>query len=367
MKLTWVISSLCAGGAEGVMTALTNGLAGRGHEVTVLTLDDGFTPPALPLSKKIVHRPLGLAGWSTGPVQAVRSNLNRISALRRAVETTIPDVVVSFMDTTNILCLLAVGRDRPVVVSERVNPARYHISPVWAALRRMSYRRAASVVIQTSDVARRLPIALRNRCVTIPNPISPCRPGMPSTEINCPAIAAMGRFEPQKGFDLLLHAFSLVAEKFPKWKLVLFGRGTERPRLETLRDELRLQDRVLFPGFSATPHADLAQAEVFALSSRFEGFPNALCEAMACGLAVVATDCPSGPSAIIHDGENGLLVPSENVEALAESLTRLMADSKLRNRLGIRASEVVERFGMEKILDMWEDLLRRVASGTIGA
>jgi glycosyltransferase involved in cell wall biosynthesis len=143
----------------------------------------------------------------------------------------------------------------------------------------------------------------------------------------------MGRLHPQKGFDLLLEAFSRIKDQYPDWSLTILGDGPLREQIESLRDELGLKGRVHLPGAVKNPHQVLKQAELFVLSSRREGFSLALLDAMSYGLPVVAFDCRSGPREIIRDGVDGVLVPPEDVGAMAEALGRLMSDESERNRL----------------------------------
>jgi glycosyltransferase involved in cell wall biosynthesis len=168
----------------------------------------------------------------------------------------------------------------------------------------------------------------------------------------------MGRLVRQKGFDLLLEAFARCRTSHPRWTLRILGRGEERQALEAQARALNLGDAVEFAGVVKNPQDHLAQSQLFVLSSRYEGFPNALLEAMASGLAVVATDCPTGPADIVTHDENGLLVPAGDVGALAAAMDRLMSDAGERRRLGERAREVQARFAPETILAAWDRLLR---------
>jgi glycosyltransferase involved in cell wall biosynthesis len=174
---------------------------------------------------------------------------------------------------------------------------------------------------------------------------------------------AMGRLNRQKGFDLLLRAFALAAPAAPTgspWQLVILGEGEERPALTALVTELGLAGRVHLPGRIDNPYDSLRQAELFVMSSRYEGFPMSLLEAMACGLPVLCTDCSTGAREILTPGVDGELVPPEDVPALGAALAALMADPARRRALAAQAPKVLERFSLERVLARWDDLFRRL-------
>jgi glycosyltransferase involved in cell wall biosynthesis len=172
----------------------------------------------------------------------------------------------------------------------------------------------------------------------------------------------MGRLIQVKGFDRLLSAFKQLADTHPDWELVILGEGELRPELERQRTQLGLADRVHLPGFSDNPFLILRAAKLFVMTSHSEGFPYALLEAMSCGLPAVAMDCESGPREIIRPGVDGLLVADGDVDSLAAALDRLMTNEPERQTLAARAAEVLDRFGLEKIITQWEKLFAEVVS-----
>lgn len=355
MRLTLVISSLSAGGAERVLSRMANHWAARGWEVTLLTFD-GSDPPFFNLHPAVRQRPLGL----TKSRAAVREAAKQLRILRRAIRESAPRAVISFLTRINVLVLLATrGLGLPVIVSERVSPAHHAIGRTWSVLRRWTYPRATRLVVQHRDVLQYFAAPVRRKGRVVPNPVAAPPAARAAPRGRRPnTVAAMGRLTPQKGFDVLLRAFADVAPECPEWSLVIWGEGGLRGELERLRDGLGLRGRAFLPGRTREPFGKMRQADLFVLSSRFEGFPNVLCEAMACGLPVVSVDCPVGPGRIVRDGVDGLLVPPGDPRALADGMRRLMRDAPGRRRLAARAPEVVERFSLEKVMRAWEGVLR---------
>ena len=360
MKLTLVVARLSAGGAERVMTRMANHWAERGWRVTLLTFDDGAEPPFFELHPAVRHRPLGIAVRG----HSVRTVARQLAVLRRSIRASDPRVLISFLDKINVLVLWATrGLGLPVIVSERTAVAYQPFSGVWKVLRRWTYPLAARLVVQHRDSLACFSAAVRRKGRVVPNPVVPPSAGTAAPARNANVVLAMGRLTAQKGFDMLLKAFAAAAAGFPEWSLVIRGEGDHRGALEALRDELGLHGRAFFPGLTPEPFEEMRQADLFILSSRFEGFPNVLCEALACGLPVVAFDCPHGPGELVRDGVDGMLVPPGDVQALAAALRGLMRDAPARRRLAARAPEVVERFGLEKVMGMWDVVIREVLGG----
>jgi glycosyltransferase involved in cell wall biosynthesis len=364
LRVTFVIFSLGAGGAERVISIMASYWAARDWPVTLLTIVDGREPPFYSLHPAVRVRHLGVAAESSNPLKRVVGAVQRIVALRPALVRDRPDLVVSFMDRTNILTLLASRRlNVPVVVAERCDPRHNPIGHAGSFARRLLYRHASRVVVQTDQARGYFPPAIRRRTAVIPNPVldgCPCAPPLGRAS-GARRLIAMGRLTEQKGFDLLIRAFALLATRHSQWSLTIWGEGPCRAELEALRDELGLRASVCLPGRTKDPRQRMCEADLFVLSSRYEGFPNVLCEAMAAGLAVVSFDCPSGPADIVRDGVDGLLVPPGDIAALASALDRLMTDDQERQRLADRATEVVARFGLDRVMGMWQEVFACVA------
>jgi len=363
-RLTLVIPSLAMGGAERVMSRMANHWASQGCCVTLITWD-AVDRDSYALSSNVERVGLDLFHNARGLLSAVWHNARRVRALRGAVKRSRPDLVISFLDTMNVTTLLAcVGTGIPVIVTERTDPRRHRIGVVWNRLRRLSYPWCAALVVQTPEVQRFFAPPLPPEAVfVIPNAVFGAEPGRPPAGIDGRSIVlGAGRLSDEKGFDLLIDAFAAVADDHPNWRLVILGDGPQHRDLATHIGRWGLEDRIELRGWVTVPADWYAAADVFVLPSRYEGFPNALLEAMACGKAVIATDCGPAISNIIRNGENGLIVPAEDAAELARGLRSLLTDSELRSRLGNAARAVNQRFAAEDYFREWEAVIESVVA-----
>lgn len=373
MNLLVVIHSLNSGGAERVTSNLVNYWAGKGWQLSVVTLtsQEGDFYSLHPAVRRIA---LDLAGDSRNPAAAIVNNLRRVVALRRVLRHIRPDVALGMMSTPSILLVLAAlfMQNVATIASERIYPPRLPLGRIWHYLRRWSYGRAKRVSVLTRESLAWLEAEIPNASGrVIPNPIPYPLPGRrpalsPSDylEPTRKLLLAVGRLDEQKGLDLLLAAFTRLALENEKWDLVILGDGPKRAQLELEVERRGLQGRVLLPGRAGNVSDWYERADIYVMSSHFEGFPNTLGEAMAHGCAAVSFDCDTGPRDIIRDKVDGLLVPKGDVAALATALACLMADPNLRKQLGSRAKEVRERFSIEKTALCWEELFVEVGALT---
>lgn len=353
-----IISGLGAGGAEIVVAQVARHWIAQGHRVSILAFDTPADPifHSMPEHAEIHRLGLTPAQRRLGALVSISRKLIR---LRRVIGRERPDVVVSFLTKNNLLALIATfGKSIPVICSERNNPERQDAHPLWNATLRLGYRKAALIICQTKSVTRCFPMNVRQKVKVIPNPI--LSPGLPGERNEPSRIVAVGRLTHQKGFDILLAAFALVHRKFPGWQLDIWGEGADRPALEALIRTYGLEGRAALRGVSPRPGSWVVGADIFVLSSRYEGFGNVLGEAMAAGLPVVSTRCDFGPEEIVAHEYDGLLVATEIPSALAQGMARLMGDAQLRDRLGRAAAIAARRFAPENILYHWDDALAEV-------
>lgn len=355
------ISSLGAGGAERAMSELAGGLFEAGWQVTLATMTSPDTVDRYQLSAGVQRVHLGNPQHAGGLLGKLRANAVRVCGLRTAMRACSPTVVVSFMESNNVLALLAARPlGLPVVVAERTDPSQHlpHVPAIWRWGRRRFYRRAAAVVAQTRGAANWLQTECACPATVLPNALRVLPAPAAARE---DWIVSAGRLEPVKGYDVVLAAFALVAAELHGWRLVIAGEGRLRAELQSQAVALGIADRIDWLGHRDNVERVLERASVVALASRYEGFPNVLLEALGMGAAVVATDCRSGPAEMIDHDVNGLLVPVDDVDAMAAGMRRLAADPGLRERFGVRARSVRDTYAAPVVMLRWLAVLTAAA------
>lgn len=364
-KILFLVSSMNSGGAERTAANLANAWVDRGDAVTLVVTYSGRGECFYTLSKKVELVYLSEQAGRLG--RGVRANWARFRALRRLIRQRNPDVTLSFLTNVNVAALLATrGLNCRVIVAEHIFPPLWPIGKMWDWLRRKTYPFADRVVMLTSEglnwLHAHIPSAqgaVISNPVLFPLPVS--EPQLPPANF-VPAerrlLLAVGRLNAgQKQFDRLLEAFATLAPRYPQWDLIILGEGAERKALEEQVERLGLTRNTHLPGNAGNIGDWYSRADLYVMSSRFEGFPNTLVEAMAHGCAAVSYDCDTGPRDIIRHEQDGLLVsPVGDVPALALALDRLMGDDALRKRMATQALDVRDRYSMSSILAKWDAL-----------
>jgi len=356
-KILLVTGSLQGGGAERVMSDMANYWVNRDWRVTLATWGGSEIKDFYSLVPNVGRVWLDVHSPNNSFIAKLRSNVARILKLRKLLVALKPDAVLSFIDVSNVLTIVAAfGLGVRVVVSERTNPELNRgVSRAWRALRRIAYFLGADqVVAQTGAAAQWIERQCRVKVVVIPNPLRFL------LEVRCerePLIIAVGRLSKEKGFYLLINAFARISSKFQDWRVIVIGEGPDHRNLIELRNRLQLVDRIEFIGQVRNVEKWMARASLVVQPSRFEGFPNVVLESMGMGAAVISSDCRSGPSEIIEDGINGRLVPVEDVAALTRVMVELMSQPKVRERLGREALKVKQRYRQDLIMAQWEACL----------
>lgn len=356
MKILFIIHAITGGGAERVMVTLINSLCQRGYDISLLTdLDEPF---AYDLDKRVelmsIHRscPKGLKG--------IKRRLWGYTIIREAAKASKCDVVVSFLVEMNCAVILSLlGTGIPVICSEHSNVLRSYNKNVLFK-RNILYHLASAITVLTHhdyNIWRR---KFRN-CVRMPNPCNlvdshDVRPRNKT-------VLAVGRVNQWdiKGFDILIRAWGNLCHLFNDWQLQIAGNYDETSRaiLDDIIKESK-SNNVVFLGFRKDVEDLMDMSSIFCLSSRVEGLPMALIEAMDRGCCCVAFDCATGPKEIIKNGESGLLAKANDVGDLSEKLKMVLSDQILRNRLSTKAPFSVKQYASDKVTDRWEVLLGKI-------
>ncbi len=356
------IHSLHGGGAERVAADLSAYWAGMGREVMVVT-QASAEGDVYALHPKVRREVLHTAGEGGG-LRGIWSNVQRVRALRRVVKSFRPDIVLGMMTTASVLSVLAcAGLSCRVIATEHTHPPSQTLSGFWQRLRRLTYPRAASVVALTHGTADWLAQHVPgSKLAVIPNPVHFPLPRAepilaPVSGDGRKRLLAVGRLHADKGFDLLIQAYARLAASHPDWDLVILGEGEERRALQAQVDEAGLESRVFMPGRAGNVGDWYESADLYVLTSRFEGLSNTLLESMASGLAAVSFDCDTGPREIVREGVDGVLVrPNGDVPALCKALDAVMSNEAERQRMAQAATDVRDRFSAARVLQKWQEL-----------
>ena len=349
MKVVFFMGSMCRGGAERVISILSNDFCARGWDVQIALLLRNKVEYELDPRIQIVD----LTGKHTSYIKNAASWIGKI---RKFLKDTHPDRVVSFAGRINALVLTAAaGLKLPVIVSERNDPKHDGRGRLMRWYCDIIYFRAKAIVFQNKYEQSCFCASHKSRSYVIPNPIH-VTALKKQKETDDRVIATAGRLTGQKNQKILISAMKKVCQVYPQTKCRIYGDGELQNSLQEQINDLQLQAAVSLEGNVADIHERLAQSDLFVMTSEFEGLSNALVEAMMMGLPCISTNYP-GVEELILNNENGLLVPCGDDTALAEAIIKLIADSAFMERLAQKAKETAEDYRVEVVIDLWRKVI----------
>ena len=345
------IGTLCNGGAERVVSILAGHMAKQGMDVEILTYYD------MPVSYELDERvKLTAVETMTGSTNKVKNLL----AIRKYFKK-YGNVVISFLAPFNIMAIAAnFGNGVPMIVADRNDPTKVPSNFVVRKVRDVLYCFADGVVVQTQKNKAYFSRIVQKKSKVIYNPIDLKEYAQIALKSEKEKkIVTAGRLMPQKNQKMMIRAFAAVHAKYPEYQLVIYGEGPSRQELEDLVEELGLKKSILLPGNVSDIHEHIKNAEMFVLSSDYEGMPNALIEAMCLGLASISTKV-SGATDLIHDHENGILTDLDNQEQLEKAMLELIENKELTNKLAVNAAKLGERLEVSKIMQQWTEFIKKL-------
>lgn len=358
-KILLVIPSLVGGGAERVMTTMANNFCKDCNvEILTLTSKDCFYK----LDSRVKLSNLGCSVNRKNKLTTVFTKLQ--SAFRgffgiaKAVKTKKPDTIIAFLGSviSPLVILKALGLIKSqVIVSERADPTVRSKFSQW--FERTFYPKADIIVCQAEQVKMLFDEKYREKCIVIPNPISADAIPPVYTGERRKIVVGVGRLAPQKNFSLLIKAFSRLPADFDEYKLQIYGGGPYESTLNKQIEVLNMQDRITLMGIKKNVMFEIADAELFVMSSNYEGFPNALVESMATGLPVISTDFSTGVAHEIIGDKNGIVIPVGDEDALVAAMTELLSDPQRRAEMSVENRKYLDKLSEDTVMTYWKNII----------
>lgn len=359
-RIALFISSLQKGGSERVMVNLAEYFHKNGYEVILVTqYKRDVEYDILPEIRRVYSEPEEheLQG------SRVRNFCVRFAKLRSIWKAYKPDVILAFLGKNNLMAIAtSMLLPSKVAVSVRGEPTMEYEGKLMQFLAKAMFGLADGVILQTEMAKLFFPKWVQKKAKILSNPMNLNFMNKRYVGTREDKIVAVGRLDENKNHAMLIHAFAKIVAEYPKMKLVIYGEGDSRERLERLVAEKGLEDKIELPGSITDVAGHIANARIFALTSNTEGVPNSIIEAMALGLPVVSTDCPcGGPATLIDNDINGILVPVGDAYALADAFRKILSNQEYAEKLSDNAYEITKKLNPDIVNREWEKYLSHIA------
>lgn len=355
-KIALFISSLQKGGSERVMVNLAEYFNSSKYEVILVTQYKRDNEYDVPNGVKRIYSEPDL---NELPGNRIGNFVVRYKALRRIWKEHKPDVIMSFLGKNNMMAIITSAfLPVKVAVSVRGEPTMEYEGRLMQMISKLLFGFADAVILQTKQAKEFFPKRVKKKAVVLPNPLNEAFIGRIPAKSRQDLVTAVGRLDENKNFAMLIRAFSSIADEFPNTRLVIYGEGESRKKLEALIRENKMQDRISLPGVVSDVASHIESSKVFVLTSNTEGMPNSIMEAMALGIPVISTDCPcGGPAELIESGVNGILVPVGDAQKLSEALREVLGNPEYAQSLGENAHKITKELHPDKVNKKWESCL----------
>ena len=355
-SIVFVINSLKIGGAAKMIQFVASNVRSQFDEVTMLSIYDSESYGDLPETIRRINLGINSKIWWPKRTPLL------LYKLRGELRRLRPQYICSFVsDVACFTRISSLGLGAIVMSAERGDPGVY--SKMLFTMLRWTFNHSDYCFFQLPQARDFFSDKVKDKSYVIPNPYVPEKGIEPYFGERNKTIVSAGRFTWQKGYEILIPAFAKVAEHYPEYSLILFGSGPFEEGYHKQCKQLGIEDKVHFPGYVKSVPQAVRKEGIFVLSSRFEGIPNSLIEAMSVGVPTVSTDCtPGGADFLTHHGERGLLVPIDDIDGIANAIISIIEDDTLRERLSHAGPEVLEELSENKIAKEWNDAFNEIKS-----
>lgn len=353
MKIMFYIGSMGKGGAERVISILSNFFVNK-YKIIIVTTVKSTCFYKIDNDIELIS-----LDKNNDNKNFLIRNINRELRLKKIIFNKKPDIIITFLPEPSYRVLM-LQLKIPIIVSIRNDPKIEYNNTGRKLIMKILYKKANGFVFQTEDAKKYFSRKIQEKSIIIFNPLSAEFDKAPYDGTREKIIVNVGRLEKQKNQKLLIKSFNNILVKYPDYKLYIYGEGTERKYLQELIDELKLTNNVILKGISNNIKSVIYKKSLFVLSSNYEGMPNSLIEAMALGLPVISTDCPcGGPKALIENNVNGILVSPNNIDELTQSIEKVLENPKYSKKIGIRANMIYEKLNENVICNEWDDYIKK--------
>ncbi|MBD5444231.1 MAG: glycosyltransferase family 4 protein [Lachnospiraceae bacterium] len=354
-KLAFYIGSLHKGGAERVFVNLAEYFTAQGYQVIMVTQYKYNSEEEYALDDNIKRVISDITPQETTGSRIVNF-FRRMRKLHNVWKTEQPNLVLSCVGKNNFMTVVTTmfSKTKPVVSVVGEAKEEYP-NLLMKTLANLLFPHAAGVILQTERTRSFFSKRVGKTSVILPNSLNPAfiRPRFQGEREK--RIVSVGRLDANKNHEMMIRAFSNILPLYPEYKMTIYGDGELREQLQNLINSLGLEDKISLPGVIPNVADNIQKAALFLLTSYSEGISNALIEALALGLPVIATDVPSGGTVeLMQHNENGLIIPTGDQKALEEAMKAILSDADFAERLGRNACKIQERLAPDRVNEQWK-------------